>query len=119
MRQQIQQRMAQGSGGGGGPMFAMGGGGPSQAQIAAGMTARIREGYAGFLATLDETQQQRFNAQLNELVNARAVTVYVLRDGRPEAVQTRAGLSDSSHTEIVGSALAEGDAVITGTEDGA
>lgn len=119
MRQQIQQRMGQAGGGGGGPMFVSSGGGPSQAQIAAGMTARIREGYAGFLATLDAGQRERFDAQLNALANARAVTVYVLRDGKPEPVQTRAGLSDSSHTEIVGGALAEGDAVITGSEGGA
>ncbi|SDD24888.1 efflux RND transporter periplasmic adaptor subunit [Aquimonas voraii] len=118
MRQQIQQRMAQG-GAGGAPMFTMSSGGPSQAQIAAGMTARIRDGYAGFLATLDADQRERFDAQLNELANARAITVYVLRDGKPEPVQTRAGLSDSSHTEIVGSALAEGEAIITGSEGGA
>jgi HlyD family secretion protein len=118
MRQQIQQRMAQGGGGGGG--FMMGGGSaPTQAQIAAGMAARVREGYAGFLATLDAGQRERFDAGLNELLNARSVTLYVLREGKPVAVQTRAGLSDASHTEIVGGALGEDDVVITGSEGGA
>jgi HlyD family secretion protein len=120
MRQQIQQRMAQGGAGGGGAVVMMGGGSaPNPAQIAAGMLARIKEGYAGFLATLDATQQQRFETAVSALLNARSVTVYVLRDGQPVPVQTRAGISDSSHTEIVGSALNEGEAVITGVESGA
>lgn len=122
MRQQVQQRMAQGGaggGGGGGPMIVMGGGAPSQMQIAAGMAARIKEGYAGFLASLDDSQLQRFDSALSELLNARSVTLYVLRDGKATPVQARAGLSDASHTEVVGSALAENDQVITGSESGA
>jgi hypothetical protein len=43
----------------------------------------------------------------------------VLREGKPVALQTRAGLSDASHTEIVGGALGEDDVVITGSEGGA
>jgi len=119
MRQQVQQRMAQAGAGGGGGFMMAGGSAPSQAQIAAGMAARVKEGYAGFLATLDEAQRQQFDAALNELLNARPVTLYVLRDGKPVAVQARAGLSDSSHTEIVGRALAEDAQVITGSEGGA
>lgn len=121
MRQQVQQRMAQGGtgGAGGGPMIVMGGAAPNPAQIAAGMAARIKEGYANFLDALDESQRQQFDAALAELLNARSVTLYVLRDGKPVAVQTRAGLSDSSHTEIIGSALADDALVITGSEGGA
>lgn len=119
MRQQVQQRMAQGGGGGGGGFMMAGGSAPTQAQIAAGMAARVRESYAGFLATLDAGQRERFDIALNELLNARSVTLYVLQNGKPAAVQTRAGLSDSSHTEIVGSALSEGALVITGSEGGA
>lgn len=119
MRQQVQQRMAQSGGGGGGGFMMAGGSAPTQAQIAAGMAARVRESYAGFLATLDAGQRERFDIALNELLNARSVTLYVLQDGKPVAVQTRAGLSDSSHTEIVGSALSEGALVITGSEGGA
>jgi len=113
MRQQIQQRMAQG-GGGGGFVMSSGAGAPSPNQIAAGMKARVHEGYAGFLGSLDEGQRGRFDTALNELLNARSVTLYVLEDGKPVAVQARAGLSDSSHTEIVGQGLAEGSQVITG-----
>ncbi len=119
MRQQVQQRMAQAGAGGGGGFMMGGGSAPNQAQIAAGMAARVKEGYAGFLGTLDEAQRQQFDTALNELLNARSVTLYVLRDGKPVAVQTRAGLSDSSHTEIVGSALADDSLVITGSEGGA
>lgn len=115
MRAQFQQRMAQGGGGGGGGFVMSGGGGaPNPAQIAAGIEARVQEGYAGFLGSLDEAKRQRFDAALSELLNARSVTLYVLEDGKPVAVQARAGLSDSSHTEIVGQGLAEGSQVITG-----
>jgi HlyD family secretion protein len=114
MRAQFQQRMAQGGGGGGGGFVMSGGSAPNPAQIAAGMAARVREGYAGFLGSLDESQRQRFDTALNELLNARSVTLYVLENGKPVAVQARAGLSDSSHTEIVGHGLAEGSLVITG-----
>jgi HlyD family secretion protein len=114
MRAQFQQRMAQGGGGGGGGFVMTGGSAPNPAQIAAGMKARVSEGYAGFLASLDDSQRQRFDTALNELLNARSVTLYVLEDGKPAAVQARAGLSDSSHTEIVGHGLAEGSQVITG-----
>jgi HlyD family secretion protein len=122
MRAQFAQRMSQGGGPPAGATVVSSsgsGGGPSPAQIAATVGARTKEGYAGFLGTLDAAQSQRFDAGLNELLNARPVTLYVLKDGQPAAVSTRAGISDSSHTEIVGAALAEGSEVITRSEGGA
>ncbi len=41
-------------------------------------------------------------------------TVYILKDGQPEAVQVKTGSTDGEHTEIL-SGLSEGDQVITGT----
>lgn len=46
----------------------------------------------------------------------RPATVYVLRDGRPEAVKVTTGLSDGGFTEIVSGELKPGDVVIVGTE---
>ena len=49
-------------------------------------------------------------------------TVYVLRDGKPQAVRIRVGITDGSNTEILEGDLHEGDLVITsatgGTEAG-
>lgn len=40
-------------------------------------------------------------------------TVYVLRNGRPEPVEVKTGLSDGTVTEVVSGDLKEGDAVVT------
>ncbi|MEP9388608.1 efflux RND transporter periplasmic adaptor subunit [Mesorhizobium sp. KR9-304] len=45
-------------------------------------------------------------------------TLYVLKDGAPEAVQVKTGATDGEVIEIV-SGLSEGDTVITGTKTGA
>lgn len=45
-------------------------------------------------------------------------TLYVLRDGAPEAVQVKIGATDGENVEIV-SGLSEGDQVITGMRSGA
>ena len=39
-------------------------------------------------------------------------TLYVLRNGKPEAVQSTSGLSDGSYSELLRSDLAVGDTVI-------
>jgi HlyD family secretion protein len=46
-------------------------------------------------------------------------TVWVLRGGKPTPVTLRAGISDGSLTEVLGSDLAEGDLVITDVTGGA
>jgi HlyD family secretion protein len=43
-------------------------------------------------------------------------TLYVLRDGAPEGVSVKVGVSDGSHTAIVSGDLKEGDQVVTGSK---
>ena len=43
-------------------------------------------------------------------------TVYVLRDGKPVAVQVMIGISDGGFTEVIGGELKPGDVVIVGSE---
>jgi HlyD family secretion protein len=45
-------------------------------------------------------------------------TVYVLRDGKPQAVRVRIGITDGTDTEIVEGELKEGDVVITSASGG-
>jgi HlyD family secretion protein len=45
---------------------------------------------------------------------ARGEQLYVLRDGRPQAVAVRTGLADDAYTEIASGAVHAGDAVVTG-----
>ena len=40
-------------------------------------------------------------------------TIYVLRNGRPEAVRVRVGIVDETQTEVAGEGLAEGQQVVT------
>lgn len=40
-------------------------------------------------------------------------TVYILRDGHPEKISVKTGLSDGRHTEIITDKLKEGDEIIT------
>ena len=77
---------------------------------------RMQENFAGFRASLRDEQRSAFDAALRELLAARRVTVWKLVDGAPVAVPARAGVSDSTHTEIRGEGLAEGDLVIVGEE---
>ncbi|MCG6117359.1 MAG: efflux RND transporter periplasmic adaptor subunit [Aquimonas sp.] len=123
--EQARQRAQQGAGGGppagavvmqGGPG---GGGMPSQAQMAGMMAGRIKEGYADFMASLDAGQRQRFEQGINELLNARPITVWLLQDGKPVQANARAGLSDATHTELIGAAVPEGARVIIAAEGGA
>ena len=48
------------------------------------------------------------------LANARRVTLYTLKDGKPSAVTVRAGVSDGSHTEVLGEGIEAGAEVIVG-----
>jgi HlyD family secretion protein len=49
---------------------------------------------------------------------AAAGRVWILRDGGPEAVEVRLGLSDGMSTELVAGSLAEGDEVVVGLAPG-
>jgi HlyD family secretion protein len=45
--------------------------------------------------------------------------VWILKDGQPEAVPVRLGVSDGKHTELLRGDLAEGAEIILGLADGA
>lgn len=118
--EQARRQFQQGAGAGGPPAGAtvvMGGGQmPSSEAIQRMIAERMKAGLVEFRGTLDDDQRSRFDAALLELLEARAVTVYVLEGGRPVAVEGRAGISDSGNTEIVSGALQPGAEVITGQE---
>jgi hypothetical protein len=67
-----------------------------------------------FRSTLDDRQRLAWDAALEQVLNARRVTVWVLDGGKPAARAVRAGVSDATHTEILGDALAPGAPVIVG-----
>ena len=102
---------------GGGPRFGGQGGAPDasmQAQMRARMRDRFNQQFAAFTATLDDTQESKWNAAMEAQLNAKRVTLYKLANGKPEAVMVRLGASDGSSTEVSGPGIAEGDQVITG-----
>ncbi|QSX78473.1 efflux RND transporter periplasmic adaptor subunit [Agrilutibacter solisilvae] len=81
------------------------------------MAERFNQQFAAFRATLAPAQQARWDADLAALLGARRAPVYKLVDGEPKAVTVRVGASDGTHTEIAGD-VAEGDALVTGSERG-
>ncbi|WP_078059749.1 efflux RND transporter periplasmic adaptor subunit [Xanthomonas massiliensis] len=91
-----------------------GSGGDLQAQIRQRMAERIKQDFAPFRASLDADRQQRWDAALAALVNARRVAVYRLVGGKPRPVTVRVGASDGSSTEIAGGGLKAGDLLVTG-----
>src|SRR5690606_15856483 len=93
-----------------------GGGAPSGAmasQIRQRMLQRYREDFAGFRASLDAGQAQRWDAAVASLVGATRATVYKLSAGRPEPVMVRIGATDGTATEVSGG-LQAGDVLVTG-----
>lgn len=124
-RAEARRRAMAGGGGGGGGASAGGGGAsaggggaaPSAEQIAA-MRARFqqmfRQSLAPFRDTLDEAQRQRFDQEIALLENARRVNLWLLKDGKPEAVAVRVGVSDGTHSEILGGGVEAGAEVIVG-----
>jgi HlyD family secretion protein len=110
-----------GGGPGGGPgggqrMVVMGGGGGNsgmQAQIRQRMRDRMQQQFAGFRASLDDTQRAQWDAAVDGLLNARRAPVYKLVDGKPEMTVVRIGASDGTTTEVSGN-IKEGDALIAG-----
>jgi HlyD family secretion protein len=97
-----------GGGQGGAPGGA--GGGDWRARVQQMMKASL----APFRDTLDEAQRARWDAEFEQVLNARRVTLWVEEAGKPVARTVRAGVSDASHTEIVGGDLAPGATVIVG-----
>jgi HlyD family secretion protein len=92
---------------------ASGGSGAMQAQMRQRMAERMQQDFAPFRATLDDTQKQRWDAELRALLGAKRAPIYTLVNGKPEMVQVRIGASDGTSTEVSG-AVKEGDVVVVG-----
>ncbi|QND80059.1 efflux RND transporter periplasmic adaptor subunit [Pseudoxanthomonas mexicana] len=111
---QAQQRGASMFGGAPRPAGNAGGGsGAMQAQMRQRMAERMQQDFAPFRATLDDTQKQRWDAELRALLGAKRAPIYTLVNGKPEMVQVRIGASDGTSTEVSG-AVKEGDVVVVG-----
>ena len=111
---QAQQRGASMFGGAPRPGGNAGGGsGAMQAQMRQRMAERMQQDFAPFRATLDDTQKQRWDAELRALLCAKRAPIYTLVNGKPEMVQVRIGASDGTSTEVSG-AVKEGDVVVVG-----
>lgn len=117
----MRERMAQRGGARGAPAGAGSAGAPAGARPAPSPEAMrqrvagmLKESLAGFRATLTDDQLARFEMDLATLVGARRVTAWTLQRGQPVAKSLRVGLSDATHTEILGGELGEGDDVIVG-----
>jgi HlyD family secretion protein len=121
MRERAQQRQAAmraaGAAAGGAPAGGGQGGAPGGAgggDWRARVQQMMKASLAPFRDTLDEAQRARWDAEFEQVLNARRVTLWVEEAGKPVARTVRAGVSDASHTEIVGGDLAPGATVIVG-----
>ncbi len=109
------RQQAAGAGAGGAP----GGSGaaPSPEAIAA-MRERFqrmfKDSLAPFRDTLDDAQRKRWDSEIDALQSARRVTLWTLKEGKPSAVTVRAGVSDSTHTEVLGGGIEPDTDVIIG-----
>ncbi|MDE2406655.1 MAG: efflux RND transporter periplasmic adaptor subunit [Xanthomonadaceae bacterium] len=104
-------------GGGGMRTGGTGGGGGDAAMLAqmrARMRDRMKQQFAAFAGTLDDTQRGQWNAGVDALVNAKRVVAYRLVNGKPEAVMLKVGASDGTSTEVSGRSLKDGDSIISG-----
>ncbi|MBY4598875.1 efflux RND transporter periplasmic adaptor subunit [bacterium BD-1] len=103
---------------GGPPMGGNAGGATAGAPSAEAMRARMAEAlarsFAEFRDGLDAGQRERWDAGLRTLATARRGQLWVLRDGQPQAVPVRLGVSDGTVTEVSG--VEEGQVVVTGQE---
>jgi len=113
MRERMAAQRAAPNGGG-----APGAGGPPSGGPTPEMRERwqrmFRESLRPFRDTLDESQKQQWDQALDQLGKARRVNVWVLRDGKATAVALRAGVSDGTHTEIVGGDIKADTEVLVG-----
>lgn len=74
----------------------------------------FKESMAPFRDTLDDAQRKTWDSEIDALQSARRVTLWTLKDGKPNAVTVRAGVSDSTHTEVLGGGIEPGTEVIIG-----
>ena len=118
MRERMAARRAAPNSGGAPGGGAPGAGGPPSGGPTPEMRERwqrmFRESLSPFRDTLDEAQKQQWDQALEQLGKARRVNVWVLRDGKPVAVPLRAGVSDGTHTEIVGGDIQADTEVLVG-----
>ncbi len=90
-----------------------GSGGADQGAMRQRMLQRFQQQFTAFRASLDASQQQRWDAALAALANARRAPLYKLVDGKPTQVMVALGASDGSNTEVSGN-IDEGDQVVVG-----
>lgn len=102
-----------------GPRSGGGGDAAMMAQMRARMRDRMNQQFAGFVATLDESQRATWAEGLDAQLNAKRVVVYKLSNGKPEVVMAKLGASDGSTTEVSGSNIKEGDLIISGERSAA
>lgn len=110
------QGNAPGGGQNGAPQGAGSGRGGDPAAMRERMQRMYKEAFASFRDSLDDNQRQLWDEEMQRLASARRVTVYTLEDGKPKAQTVRAGVSDSTHTEVVGGGLEPGTEVVIGME---
>ena len=53
-------------------------------------------------------------ATSNAAARGRSVKIYLLRDGRPQLVEVRVGITDGSKTEVIAGELKENDPIVIG-----
>ncbi len=91
---------------------------PPSPEVIAAMRERFqrmfKESLAPFRDTLDEQQRKVWDSEIDALQNARRVTVWALQAGKPVALTVRAGVSDSTHTEVIGGGVEVGAELIIG-----
>lgn len=68
-------------------------------------------------AQLSPTQQQGLDAELAMQANARRVSVWQLRNGKPAQVSIRVGLSDSSYSEVLGGLQSGAEVIVAEQRD--
>jgi HlyD family secretion protein len=118
MRERAAARQQAAGGGGGGAPGGNGSGAAPSPEAMAAMRERFqrmfKESMAPFRDTLDDAQRKIWDAEIDTLQSARRVTLWTLKDGKPSAVTVRAGVSDSSHTEVLGGGIEPDTDVIIG-----
>jgi HlyD family secretion protein len=97
---------------GGAPMGGAAGAGGGD--FRARMQQMLRSSLAPFRDSLDPAQRTAWDTAFDQVLAARRVTVWVLEQGKPAPRSVRAGVSDATHTEVLGDGLAAGAAVIVG-----
>ncbi len=115
MRERAAARQQGSASGGGTPG---GSGAAPSPEVIAAMRERFqrmfKESMAPFRDTLDEAQRKTWDSEIDALQSARRVTLWTLKDGKPSAVTVRAGVSDSTHTEVLGGGIEPDTEVIIG-----